>query len=97
MFVRNAPGGRARLEHTFARVEGPDLGQRSIKELRHRLGATTEDRIQRITAGQGQADIGAEGGEAGLLEGGPGGCALALDRVTDASFKSVGTQAGFDQ
>ena len=49
-----------------------------------------QDGVQGIAARQGQADFGAERGQACLLEGGLGGGALALEGVADAAFERIG-------
>jgi hypothetical protein len=65
--------------------------------MHHRGGATVQDGVEGIPAGEGQSDIFTKSREARLLGGGAGGGAFSLDGVPDRALEATRIQAAFNK
>ena len=89
--------GGLEFELLVVALRNPDACVGRVQVLYHRGGASAEDDFEGVTPGEGEADVGAEGGEAGLLGSGQGGGAFAFDGVANGAFKKPGVEAAFDE
>ena len=85
------------MQHLVGGIQHPNPGHVHVEVAHHGIRAPVEDGAEGIAAGEREPDFRAQGGQAGLLEGGLGGGAFAFEGVTDRPLQNVGPETGLDE